>query len=55
VVISAATPAGTVSDEPYNHYSLLRTLEDLFGLTHLGYAGQPGLRPFGDDVFRGGG
>jgi phosphatidylinositol-3-phosphatase len=38
-------------DQPYNHYSLLRSLEDLFGLEHLGYAAQPGLKAFGDDVY----
>jgi hypothetical protein len=38
-------------DQPYNHYSLLRSLEDLFGLNHLGYAAQPGLKAFGDDVY----
>ena len=31
---------GTVSTTPYNHYSTLRLVEDLFGLEHLGYAGQ---------------
>jgi phosphatidylinositol-3-phosphatase len=31
--------AGATSQEPYNHFSLLRTFEDLFGLSHLGYAG----------------
>lgn len=46
--------AGTVSDEPYNHYSLLRSLEDMYGLSHLGYAGQQGLQPFGADVFASG-
>ncbi len=51
VVIGRRVRPGTVSDEPYNHYSLLRTVEDLFGLSHLGYAGQPGLRSFGADVF----
>lgn len=58
----------------YNHYSWLRTMEDLFdvnagdshspipggagsvsggldGLGHIGYAAQPGLAPFGPDVF----
>jgi len=35
----------------YNHSSLLRSVEDLFGLTHLGYAAQDGLQPFGTDVF----
>jgi phosphatidylinositol-3-phosphatase len=45
----------------YNHYSALRTYEDLLGLTsggsdgkgHLGYAGASGLNPFGKDVFNG--
>jgi hypothetical protein len=51
VVISPFTRAGTVNSTPYNHYALLRTIEDLFGLEHLGYAGRAGLRPFGEDVF----
>ncbi|HUN59370.1 MAG TPA: alkaline phosphatase family protein [Candidatus Binataceae bacterium] len=38
-------------NQPYNHYSLLRSLEDLFGLDHLGYAAQPGLKPFSADVY----
>ena len=42
---------GTVSSVPYNHYALLRWVEDQFGLAHLGYAGQAGLRTFGSDVF----
>ncbi len=29
---------GTVSQEPYNHYSLLRTIEAIFALPPLGYA-----------------
>jgi hypothetical protein len=36
---------------PYNHYSLLRSIEDWFGLPHLGYADQHGLSAFGADVF----
>lgn len=28
---------------PFNHYSLLKTMEDIFGLDHLGYAAQLGL------------
>jgi hypothetical protein len=43
----------------YNHYSALRSYEDLLGLTsggpdglgHLGFAAAPGLIPFGPDVF----
>jgi hypothetical protein len=29
----------------------LRSIEDMFGLDHLGYAGRRGLEPFGPDVF----
>lgn len=51
VVLSPFIRPGTVSKVPYNHYSLLRTVEDIFGLDHLGFAAEPGLRPFGSDVF----
>jgi phosphatidylinositol-3-phosphatase len=51
VLLSRFITPGTVSRVPYNHYSLLRSLEDIFGLPHLGYAGQRGLRSFGRDVF----
>lgn len=51
VVISPFTTPGTVSTVPYNHYSMLRSVEDMFGLKHLGYAGQSGLVPFGKDVY----
>jgi hypothetical protein len=40
-----------VNATPYNHYALLRTIEDLFGLTHLGYANASGVVSFGADVF----
>jgi hypothetical protein len=51
VVISPFTLPGTVDNTPYNHYSLLRGVEDLFGLDHLGYAGQAGLEPLGPKLF----
>jgi hypothetical protein len=75
VVISPFVKPGTVSNSYYNHYSLLRTIEDVFGeqgngtndLTggvvsgsttdssldgaYLGFASQPGLAPFGHDIF----
>jgi hypothetical protein len=38
MVVSPSTPAGRRSDELLNHYSLLRTTEDLLGLGHLGEA-----------------
>jgi phosphatidylinositol-3-phosphatase len=53
VLLSRFIKPGTVSNAPYNHYSLLRSLEDIFHLDHLGYATQPGLRTFGRDVFTG--
>ena len=51
VLLSPFIRPGTVSTVPYNHYALLRSIEDLFGLVHLGYAAQPGLRAFGPDVY----
>jgi hypothetical protein len=51
VLLSPLIRAGVVSDVPYNHYALLRWIEDTFGLPHLGYAAAPDLATFGDDVF----
>jgi hypothetical protein len=51
VLISPFITPGTYNTDEYNHYSLLRSLEDLFGLGHLGFAAQDGLLPFGDDVY----
>lgn len=35
----------------YNHFSLLLSIEDIFGLKPLGYAGSSGLLPFDKSVF----
>jgi hypothetical protein len=51
VMVSPCIKPGTVSEQKYNHYSLLRSLESNFKLPYLGYAGQTGLRPFGCDIF----
>ena len=61
VLISPFIKPGSTSDRVYNHYSWLRTMEDLFdvgraskgldGQGHIGYAAQLGLAPFGADVF----
>ena len=40
-----------VSQEPYNHFSLLRTIEDLLGLKHLGYAGLSKVNSFEPSLF----
>ncbi|GAC1375293.1 MAG: alkaline phosphatase family protein [Pseudarthrobacter sp.] len=51
LVLSPFTKGGTWSTTPYNHYSLLASVEDTFGLPYLGYAGTPGLNRFGLDVY----
>jgi phosphatidylinositol-3-phosphatase len=38
LIVSPSTPAGKRSGKLFNHYSLLRTTEDLLGLPHLGQA-----------------
>ena len=63
VLISPYITPGTSSTVDYNHYSWLRSMEDIFqvdkngaspgldGLGHIGFAAQSGLTPFGPDVF----
>jgi hypothetical protein len=53
LVISPFVRPGTWSTTSYNHYSLLASLEDLFGLPRLGYAAAPALNRFGLDVYNG--
>lgn len=38
-VIYPYTPAGTIDSVFLDHYSVTRTVEDLFGLPHLAHAG----------------
>jgi hypothetical protein len=51
LVISAQSQPGATSATPYNHYSLLCSMENVFGLAHLGRAAAPGLACFGKDVY----
>jgi hypothetical protein len=44
-------PGTTYGFGSFNHYSLLRSLEDLFGLVHLGYAADPALPAFDNSVY----
>jgi hypothetical protein len=39
LLLSPFVKGGVITQEQYDHFSLLRTIEDLFGLKHLGYAG----------------
>jgi len=50
VVLGPSVKAGTTTATPYNHYALLASVEDLFGLPHLGYAATVSHR-FGRDVY----
>ena len=43
VLLSPCITAGTVDQTPYNHYSMLRSVENFFGLPYLGYSRQAGL------------
>jgi phosphatidylinositol-3-phosphatase len=47
VVLSRCIRPGTIDRTPYNHFSLLRSVEGFFGLPYLGYAAQDGLSQFG--------
>ncbi|NYG05818.1 phospholipase C [Phycicoccus badiiscoriae] len=51
LALSPFVRPGSVSSTSYNHYSLLASIEDLFGRAHLGYAAQAGLNRFGLDVY----
>jgi hypothetical protein len=51
VLLSRYIKPGTFSKRQYNHYSMLRSIENMFGLPRLGYANAAGLRPFGEDLF----
>jgi hypothetical protein len=56
VALSPCILPGTVTQDAYNHYSLLLWVEKNFDLLpHLGYAGQAGLQSFDDKIFTDGG
>jgi phosphatidylinositol-3-phosphatase len=51
LLLSPFVKARSTSQEPYNHFSLLRTIEDLFGLKHIGYAGAAKVQSFEPSLF----
>jgi hypothetical protein len=51
LLLSSFVKPHTTNQEPYNHFSLLRTIEDLFGLKHLGYAGAPKVEALAPTLF----
>jgi phosphatidylinositol-3-phosphatase len=51
LLLSPFVKGGTVSQEEFNHFSLLRTIEDLFAFRHLGYAGASAVKSFEPSMF----
>ncbi|HXC23188.1 MAG TPA: alkaline phosphatase family protein, partial [Solirubrobacteraceae bacterium] len=45
---------GSLVQETYNHFSLLATIEQVFGLPKLGYAALPEVKPLSASLFSGG-
>jgi hypothetical protein len=52
LLISKYVKPGSVNvTGEYNHFSLLASIEDLFGLSHVGYASAQGLLAFDSSVY----
>ncbi|MDX6368945.1 MAG: phosphatidylinositol-3-phosphatase [Gaiellaceae bacterium] len=51
VLLSPCISPGTSDETPYNHYSMLKSVENFFGLPYLGYSRQAGLASFGSKIF----
>jgi hypothetical protein len=51
LLLSPYVKPRTISQEPYDHFSLLRTVEDLFSLGHLGYAAGAHVEAFEPALF----
>lgn len=51
LLLSPFIKGGTVSSTPYNQYSTLRTLQDIFDLPHTGNAADPLVGTFGSEIF----
>lgn len=52
LLLSPRIDAGSASDDPVDQITLLRTIEDLFGLAHIGAADAPGRTSVDPGVFR---
>jgi hypothetical protein len=51
LLLSPFIKGATTSQQPLNHFSLLRTIEDLFKVRHLGYAARAGVTAFEASMF----
>ena len=52
VLLSPCIAPGTVTNTAYNHYTMLGSVENIFGLLRLGYAGLPHSTYFGTDIYK---
>jgi phosphatidylinositol-3-phosphatase len=51
LLLSPFIKGGNLEQGTYNHFSLLRTVEDFFGLSHLGYAAGKEVSSFSPSLF----
>jgi hypothetical protein len=51
LLLSPFIKGATTSQQRFNHFSLLRTIEDLFKVKHLGYAARAGVTAFAPSMF----
>jgi hypothetical protein len=54
LLLSPFVEAGTTSETYFNHFSLLATIEELFGLEKIGYAAEPAITGFDESIFNAG-
>jgi hypothetical protein len=52
LLLSPFVKGGVITQAEYNEFSLLRTIEDLFSLKHLGYAGSTKVKSLEPSLFR---
>ena len=54
LLLSPFVKGGGLVQDTYNHFSLLATIEQTFGLSRLGYAGLSEVKPLSPSLFSGG-
>ncbi len=52
LLLSPFIKGGKISQQTYDDFSMLRTIEDIFGLEHLGYAALSGVGSLAPSLFR---
>lgn len=52
LLLSPFIKGAKISQQTYNDFSMLRTIEDIFGVQHLGYAALSGVEPLSPSLFQ---